>query len=229
MVGIGEYPKYGSLETAVVDSMAIANSLKKHGVRQEDIVYIKDCNIFELMKAFRAFVMLCSPDDLAFLFYEGHGCAINNKNQCLLARALNSRERVCLNQGQIQTMLECSIEVETMLAMLRKQGVTQHVLLLDCCCNIRNEDISRHHRKEEVTSPLNFAPGPGTIIGYSTVPGKPKPDRPAPSGKGYYTEALLKHMHKINTDVDYMLREVSKEVIRMTDGEQTPVIVCDSC
>ena len=32
-------------------------------------------------------------------------------------------------------------------------------------------------------------------------------------------------MHKINTDVDDMLREVGKEVVRMSDGKQNPVIV----
>ena len=30
-------------------------------------------------------------------------------------------------------------------------------------------------------------------------------------------------MHKKNTDVDYMLREVGKEVQKMSKGEQNPV------
>merc|ERR1711965_993583 len=42
------------------------------------------------------------------------------------------------------------------------------------------------------------------------------------TGHGYYTEALLKHMHLVNTDVDYMLREVGKEVHTKSDGKQNP-------
>ena len=38
----------------------------------------------------------------------------------------------------------------------------------------------------------------------------------------------MKHMHKINTDIDYMLRAVGAEVVKMSKGKQHPVSIWDA-
>lgn len=234
VVGISKYTALGELNNAVHDSRGIVESLKDHGVPEEDIISAENCHIFALNEAFHRFVELCSPGDLAFIFFAGHGCAFKNY-QCLLARALSENERKQLNNSQYQLILESSLQVNVMLAKLKEKGVDQHVLLLDCCREFRTENLSRSTKDDELKdvkpAPFNVALGQGTTIGYATAPGdfalEPKDKQSSDcfrgaTGHGYYTEALLKHMHKINTDVDYMLREVGKEVHTMSKGQQNP-------
>lgn len=234
MVGISKYTALGELNNAVHDSRAIVKSLMEHGVPEEDIISAENCHSFALNEAFHRFVQLCSPGDLAFMFFAGHGCAFQNY-QCLLARALDENERKQKNGGNYQLILESSLQVTKMLADLKAKGIKQHVLLLDCCREFRTENLSRSTQNDELKdvkpAPFNVALGQGTTIGYATAPGdfalEPKDKQSSDcfrgeTGHGYYTEALLKHMHKLNTDVDYMLREVGKEVHTMSKGQQNP-------
>jgi len=227
VVGIAKYPVLGHLNNAVNDSRAIKNALtEKHGVDEEDIVYKEDCDSFDLNDAFHEFVEKCKPGDFAFLFYAGHGCAFKD-HQCLLATQLSEPVRKLKNGGKYQSILESSLQVQKMLAELRKKKVFKHLLLLDCCRNIQTKDRFRNVEGDEMKdvppTPFNIKLGPGTTIGYATAPGDCASDGfQSDDGHGFYTEALLKHMHKKNTDVDYMLREVGKEVRKMSRGAQNP-------
>ena len=173
MVGIAAYTALPKLNNSVNDAKAIAKSLQDHGVEEKDIVFVQDGHIFTLNKAFAQFVASCKPGDLAFLFFAGHGCAFRN-HQCLLARALTKHERNLLNDGNQQTILESSLQVEKMLSALRVQGITQHLLLLDCCREFRVTDLTRSTTtdplKDVEPAPFNVSLGPGTTIGYVTAP-----------------------------------------------------------
>ena len=174
MVGISKYTVLGELNNAVHDSRAIVDSLMEHGVPEEDIISAENCHSFALNEAFHRFVQLCSPGDLAFMFFAGHGCAFQNY-QCLLARALDENERQNKNEGKYQLILESSLQVTKMLADLKAKGIKQHVLLLDCCREFRTENLSRSTQddklKEVEPTPFNVTLGQGTIIGYATAPG----------------------------------------------------------
>ena len=173
MVGISAYTEFAKLKNPVNDAEAIVQSLKDHGVPEEDIVDVYDCHIFTLNRKFEDFVKLCKPGDLAFLFYAGHGCAFGN-HQCLLARALDHNERTLENNGQFQTILESSLQVDKILATLNDRDVKQHLLLLDCCREMRLDDKFRAGSdplKEVEPAPFNISLGQGTTIGFATAPG----------------------------------------------------------
>jgi len=224
VVGISEYIELQELPNAVNDARAIVETLKDRGVPEEDIVAIENCHSFSMNDAFDNFVKLCYPGDFAFMFFAGHGCAFKNY-QCLLARALRDKERADLNNRQYQFILQSSLQVDNMLATLREKGVTRHLLLLDCCREVKESDLSRKATDDPLAKAkperFNITLGAGTTIGYATSPGD-LAYSPKESLHGYYTQALMKHLYKINTDVDYMLREVGAEVVRMTKGKQNP-------
>jgi hypothetical protein len=60
----------------------------------------------------------------------------------------------------------------------------------------------------------------GTFIAYATAPGSVAAD--GPSRNGVFTESLLRHMAIPDLKIEDVLKEVRKEVIRMTDRKQVP-------
>ena len=177
MVGLANYGKsFGVLNNPVNDAKYIVKSLEKHGVKSKDIIELTSGNedSFVLEEEFSNFVKLCSPGDLAFIFFAGHGCAFNN-HQCLMALPLSNDRRKEKNEGKKQTILQSSLQIEKMLALLRKEGITQHLLLLDCCREFKTKDVLRGGAEDELAdvphAPMNVSLGPGTTIGYATSPG----------------------------------------------------------
>ena len=174
MVGNASYGKaFGKLKNPVRDAEAIVTSLENHGVAEKDIIKVINADSFFMREGFAKFVKLCKPGDLAILFFAGHGCSFN-KHQCLMAIPLSKERRVLKNGGQLQTILESSLQVEKMLASLRLNGVTQHLVLLDCCQKFEKVDLRAGGPEDELNdvphTPINVAPGPGTTIGYATAP-----------------------------------------------------------
>jgi len=225
VVGVSKYEYLVKLNNAVNDARAMVEYLQRHVENKEDVVYVYDCQSFELHAAFKKFVSLCRPGDFVIIFFAGHGCAFKN-HQCLLARGLTTQEKFALNKGKKQLILESSLQVDKMLAKLRMKDVNKHLVLLDCCREFRVADLPRaleETMEEKDKAPFNIHLGEGTVIGYATAPGDRASDgNKGKSGHGYYTEALMNHLHKVNTDVDYMLREVGAEVYRKSGGLQNP-------
>jgi len=248
VVGICKYSNpFSELRYPRNDALTIIKALMDHGVDEKDIVSVykeKDCHIFRLQEEFDRFVEICQPGDFAFLFYAGHGCAFGNE-QCLIARELSLQEKFIYSKGMKQTIENSSLQVETMLAQLREKGIDRHLVLLDCCREIIEKNVLRGGVKQDLKpAPFNISLGPGTTIGYATAPDdmayerneatsstvgggtgaepyKPH-DRPDKILNGYYTTALAKHLGKMRTDVDYMLRLVAKDVYEMSGKKQMP-------
>jgi hypothetical protein len=90
------------------------------------------------------------------------------------------------------------------------------MLILDAC---RDNPFARSFRSSsrglaQMDSPL------GTLIAYSTSPGKTAADG---SGRnGIYTNHLLTHIRTSNLEVGQMLRVVRSKVRRETNGKQVP-------
>lgn len=80
--------------------------------------------------------------------------------------------------------------------------------------------------KDVEPTPINVnIVGPRSTVGYATAP---HDAIDATIQTGRYVKALRKHMHKIDTDINYMLREVGDEVFEMSGGKQQPVSIWDS-
>ena len=174
MVGISAYTFLPKLNNARNDAQAIVKALVKlHNIKPEHIVSCFDCHSFELFAAFKKFVAGCRPGDFAIIFFSGHGCAFQN-HQCLLARGLTRHEKIILNNGRVQRILDSALTVDVMIGELRAQGVNKHLLLLDCCHEFRVQDIPRaidERWKEKDKNELNIPIGDGNVIGYATSRG----------------------------------------------------------
>ena len=205
VVGISKYEYLSALKNAVNDAKAMVKYLQSHGVKEEDILCCFDCHSFQLFAAFKKFVALCRPGDFVIIFFAGNACTFKNM-QCLLARGLTKDEKLTLNNNEGQLILESSLQVDKMLTILRCKGITKHLVLLDCSCEFRVEDMPRGgtgtataggidvtnvlEDSDKTVSNVHFGYGQGTVIGYASSPG----DRASDGFRG--TSGHGKTIHK---------------------------------
>ena len=71
VVGIDKYRHHSPLHNAVSDARAVGSKLESKGAT---VVYAIDCTISELKTKIEEYLKLLQEDDVAMLYFAGHGC-----------------------------------------------------------------------------------------------------------------------------------------------------------
>ena len=147
--------------------------------------------------------------DVGLFFYAGHGIQSKGYNYLIPVDAeLKSEEDVELN----------CVEANRVLAKMEASGSKVNIVILDAC---RNNPFERSWTRSTTGRGLAFMDAPsGTLIAYSTAPGKTASDG---SGKDSpYTSAILESIKIPNITIIQMFQNVRSIVSQKSGKQQMP-------
>ena len=192
------------LANPVNDSDAVADTLRKLGF---SVIQRNNTTLREMENATNEFYGKLTKDSVGLFYYAGHGLQVDGRNYLVPVDAVigsNSDVKyTCMDAGRV-------------LGKMEDAGNGMNIVILDAC---RNSPFSSTTRSLERGLARIDAPT-GSIIAYSTAPGKTAADG---SGKnGVYTQCLLRHMTTPGLPVSDVFIRTRMDVLRETGGRQVP-------
>ena len=209
------------LSNPVVDGRAVAASLRKAGIR--DLRLVEEANAQRWQQEFDAFARRLSRDDIALVYYAGHGFQIAGQNyfvtadgDTLIALEEVMKQLTARAKGTIMVIDACRENP------LTAQADPFTVLGIDpgtsrTMATIRMGDIEA---KSSGLAQLGDLRGLSAIVLFSTEPGNVAldgdPGRGSPFAK-YAARELGRRQ-----SLDSAFRKIAVDVNRATQGQQSP-------
>ena len=207
VIGNAKY-KFSPLNNPVNDATDMAASLRSVGF---DVIEIRDANKRQMRAATRRFEDKLATSDVGLVYYSGHGVEVKGRNYLIPVDADIRREHEVEDQafdaGNILRMMESLQGTE-------KKRV--NIMIVDAC---RNNDLARSWRSTNRGLARMDAPT-GSFISFATAPGQVASD-----GNGRnspFTKHLLQALKQPNVPIELVFKEVRRNVMAETGGEQVP-------
>jgi len=207
VIGNAKY-KISPLNNPVNDATDMAASLRSVGF---DVIEIRDANKRQMRAATRRFEDKLAASDVGLVYYSGHGVEVKGRNYLIPVDADIRREHEVEDQafdaGNILRMMESLQGTE-------KNRV--NIMIVDAC---RNNDLARSWRSTNRGLARMDAPT-GSFISFATAPGQVASD-----GNGRnspFTKHLLQALKQPNVPIELVFKEVRRNVMAETGGEQVP-------
>ena len=211
IVGNSSYASAPHLPNPANDARDLAQRLE--GLDYQ-VTLLVDARRSAFLQAYQAFIASLRPDDLALLYFAGHGLQIGGENYLFPIDASVDSE------ADAKSRL---VPLNALLADLSRASRTR-IVILDAC---RNNPFGDKLAEEPATRSAGLSrglarvyAGVGSFIAYSTQPGNVALD-----GRGRnspFTDALLRHMAEPGADVHAVMRRVRADVQRTTSEQQVP-------
>ena len=206
-----ELPTQPALRNPVNDARDLAKRLQSLGY----VVTLElDTARVAFLAKFQDFARSLQTDDVALVFFAGHGLQIAGENFLFPIDANVERE------ADVRGRL---IALNALLADLAR-ATRNRIIILDACHNNPFEDQiakAQATRSSGVARGLaRVYAGVGTFVAYSTQPGNVALD--GDGANSPFTSALLRHIAEPGTDVHGVMRRVRGEVQNATNEQQIP-------
>lgn len=209
VVGNGAY-KTAPLSNSVNDAADMALALQGLGF---EVTALQDANLRQMREATRRFEQAALTADVALIFFAGHGIEARGRNYMVPVDADIAREYELEDQAY---------DAGQWLAMLEGARAGNHqrvnIVILDAC---RDNPVSRQWRSTARGLGRMDAPS-GTLLVYSTAPGRVAADGPKGQRNSPFTASLLQAMQQPEWPIERVLKDVRRRVIAQTNGEQVP-------
>ncbi len=217
VIGNSKYAHAQPLPNPVNDATAMAEKMRSLGF---DTVEGYDLDFDDMRTTLREFARKARNAEISTIFYAGHGIAVDGVNYLVPVDA------------SLDDPVDWEFQVYDMEEFLRhvRHSKGASLIFLDACRdnpladtlarNMGNSTRSvggRGLAKIEIES--NAA---GMAIAFATSPGKVAQD--GAGNHSPFTEALLKHIGKPNTDISEVMSLVTGDVFESTDQQQRPWI-----
>lgn len=197
----------GSLSNPVNDAVLIGATLRSLGF---DVEILTDASQADMKRAVRRLGdRLADAGDNAtgLFYYAGHGVQSDGANYLIPVGAAIDAE----SDLELEAVSAASI-----LSQLEETYVSTRIVILDACRNMplrrRTRDGSRGLARMDTPN--------GSFVAYSTSPGNTATD-----GGGIHSpfaEALAAQMLVPDRPIEVTFREVRRQVVEMTNGDQVP-------
>ena len=174
-----------------------------------DVIDLRDATLSQMRSAVRQFGDKLLNNDVGLVYYSGHGVEVKGKNYFLAVNADIQREDEIADQG---------LDVALILEKMTTAGKGVNILIVDAC---RDDPFGRSFRSSSKGLATMDAPR-GTIIAYSTSPGKVASDGDLKARNSPYTKALLQAMQAPNRPIEQVFKDVRRSVQAETKDQQTP-------
>ncbi len=204
IVGNSQYEELVDLPNPVRDSRLIAETVRGLGFQVEERSDQGRREMLEAIAAFGRRLGEAGPDAVAFFFYAGHAVQMGGRNFLLPTDTAADRDTMA-----------GGVEVGAVLGTLASAENGQKFVVLDSC---RDKPLDSSPDASRGLAAMQ-AP-PGTMIAYSTAPG-----RVAFDGAGLnspYTAALARRLMDSPLPAEELFKEVRAAVMQATGGHQTP-------
>ncbi len=206
VIGNGSYEQQ-PLSNPTNDATLMAKTLRSVGF---DVIDEIDADARAMKRAIHSFgraLRDAGSDAVGFVFYAGHGIQAKGGNYMIPVDA------------RIEDALDVEFEgfpTSTLLSALDAAGNRLNIVVMDAC---RNNPYKAATRAGGGGLARMDAPS-GTLIAYSTAPGKVAVD-----GRGKnspYTRALARSMNTAGATVEQVFKSVRVSVMDRTNGDQVP-------
>ncbi|MGD9806753.1 MAG: caspase family protein [Hyphomicrobiaceae bacterium] len=211
IVGNSNYATVTHLPNPANDARDLAQRLEGLGYR---VTLGLDLGRGRFLQSFQSFVGALRPDDVALLYYAGHGLQIGGENYLFPVDATVTSEA---------DARRALVPLNALISDLSRAAKTRLVILDACRNNPFAEKLADNPSTRSAGQTLGLArvyAGVGSFIAYSTQPGNVALD-----GEGRnspFTDALLRHLGDAGADVHAVMRRVRADVGRATAEQQVP-------
>jgi uncharacterized protein (TIGR02145 family) len=205
VIGNGNY-NFSILANPENDAKAMKDALLNVGF---SVIEYENLNQIQMKKAIDDFGDKLRSNEVGLFFYAGHGIQSKGYNYLIPVDAvLKSEEDVEFN----------CVEANRILAKMEASGSKVNIVILDAC---RNNPFERSWTRAATGRGLALMDAPfGTLIAYSTAPGKTASDG---SGKNSpYTSAILESIKIPNITIIQMFQNVRSIVSQKSSKQQIP-------
>ncbi len=210
VIGNAAYEE-GGLNNPVNDANAVAKALRELGF---DVTPRTNLNKRSMHEEIEQFSQELTEGGVGLFYYAGHGVQIEGENYLIpLEAQIKLEENVEFDAYPLGKVINAMKAAKTRI----------NILIIDAC---RDNPFYRRWRSpsrgltrvrglggEEATQ--------GWVIAFSTAPGEVAEDG-EDSGNSPFTYHLLRHLKNPNEDVILMFRNVRRDVLKATNGEQKP-------
>lgn len=206
VIGNGNYEN-APLANPVRDAALMADTLREVGF---EVLEYNDLDRRDLTKAFIYLgdrLEEAGGNATTLVYYAGHGAQVNGENYLIPVGA------------QIEEEIDVEIEgvrASSLLGILRKANSTLNIVILDAC---RNNPFESSSRSAQTGLAKMDAPT-GTLLAYSTAPGKVAEDGDGKNST--YTRALARAIKTPGAKVEEVFKTVRVNVVDRTQGRQVP-------
>jgi hypothetical protein len=210
VIGNGNYVNVGVLTNPANDARAVAESLRAIGF---DVTEGVDLGRSQMEDQIRAFLNKATSAKVALLYYAGHGMQIDGRNYLVPVDA------------KLQTLNDVTfgtVELDRVLSGLNDPSRASIVVLDACRDNPMARVFASNTRSAAVGTGLAAyaTVGTGTLIAYSTAPGKVAAD--GNRGNSPFSESFARNLRMPGLEVRQMLTRVRNEVAAETGEAQVP-------
>jgi len=208
IIGNNAYP-WKPLKNAVNDAKDLAAELPRVGFAPENITLVTDANLLAMQKASIEFLQKLRSDDLAFVFYSGHGVEVRGENYLVPTDFPSDATELDVQYR--------AFSAQQFLRNLEASAARARIMILDAC---RDNPL---RAARSASGGLARMDGSGTLIVFATGSGRTADDNSA-GRNGFFTAHLLKDLPRPGITVDDLMRQVAREVNHDSAGKQTPAL-----
>jgi len=204
VIGNGSYQN-NPLNNALNDANDMAQALTSIGFK---VMLKTDLSRADTLKALREFSNQLNKDSIGVFYYSGHALQYQNDNYLLPIDIKNIQ-----NSQQISRL---AVPLSRVLEEIDIVGNETNILILDAC-----RTYPGYSGQMGISLGLaKMSAPPGTLIAYSTTPGKVAQD--GSGNNSPYTEQLKKLITTPNLLVEQLFNRVRDAVMQATDNQQVP-------
>lgn len=212
VIGNSAYEHLAKLPNATNDADRIREVLERANF---EVTLGKDLNKKGLEETILGFLRTLNDGDVALFYYSGHAVQVGGHNFMLPVDA------------SLETSYDLEVQAYNMSSLLEYMRETSslQIAILDACRDNPFANNSYYVGQAKVAVEgkkglASVAPENGTLIVYSTAPDKVALD--GNNGLSPFTGTFAEYALKPNVEIRKLLSDIRAEVIKRTDGRQTP-------
>ena len=207
------------LSNPVVDGRAMAQALRKAGVR--DLKLAEEAAADRWQSEFQAFTNRLSPDDIALVYYAGHGFQIGGRNYLVTA---DGNTLIALDEvmKQLTARAKGTIMIIDACRENPLQAVPESLAVrsIGAARSIETVRMSEIEWKSKGLAQLGDLRGLSAIILFSTEPGNVALDGDEGRGSPFAKQAARELARR--QSLDSAFRRIAVAVNKATGGQQSP-------
>jgi len=205
VVGNSAYRNAPPLKNPVNDARDMAKALRELSF---EVIEVENASKQQIEHAIGQFSAKLTEGSVGLFYYSGHGIQTNGHNFLIPVDAELATEAAV----RLET-----IDLDILLDLMNMAQTRVNLVILDAC---RSNPFERRFRAlGRGLAPVEQAPR-GTLVAYSTAPGKVASD--GDGANGLYTAELLKAIRQPGLTVEQVFKKVRIAVSTASNDNQTP-------